>query len=160
MIPEKVKRILDAYNLHAVEFEESSTSTASQAAHKFGVEVGQIAKSLLFIGKNGTYYLAVCSGDRKIISSKMKKVIGMKSRMANRDETFAATGFLPGGVCPFGVGDIKIIIDTYLARFETIYPAAGTDSSGVPMTFNDLVKITEGVVCDFTDSFENTTEKR
>ena len=56
MIPEKVKAVLDAHNLRAVEFEEGSTSTAKAAAEKLGVIVGQIAKSLLLIGKNGLFH--------------------------------------------------------------------------------------------------------
>ena len=37
-----------------------------------------------------------------------------------------------------------IFIDRSLSAYETIYPAAGTDSSGVPMTFDVLVAITGG----------------
>jgi len=154
MIPDKVQKVLKENNLSAIEFEEGTTPTAKMAADKLGVTVGQIAKSLLFIGKNGRFYLAVCSGDRKISSSKLKKVIGVKARMANRDETYGATEFYPGGVCPFGLKDIEIIIDEHLKEFEMIYPAAGTDSSGVPMTFEQLVRITGGRVSDFTIPYD------
>lgn len=62
----------------------------------------------------------------------------------------AATGFGLGGVCPFGIdGSIRIFIDRSLSQYATIYPAAGTDSSGVPMTFDQLVTITGGAVGDF-----------
>lgn len=150
MIPEKVKSVLDAHNLRAVEFEEGSTSTAKAAAEKLGVIVGQIAKSLLLIGKNGLFYLILCPGDRKISSSKLKSVIGVKSRMANAEETFQATGFHPGGVCPFGVEGVHILLDESLKKYATIYPAAGNSASGVPMTFNQLLDITDGQVCDCT----------
>jgi prolyl-tRNA editing enzyme YbaK/EbsC (Cys-tRNA(Pro) deacylase) len=53
-------------------------------------------------------------------------------------------------VCPFGVdGTISILIDRSLSAHDAIYPAAGTDSSGVPMTFDVLVAITGGCVGDF-----------
>lgn len=148
MIPDKVKKILSKYGLKAIEFEPGSTPTAQLAAQRFGVEVGQIAKSLLFITKDGTPFIVICSGDRKIVSSKLKKVTGKKSRMANAEETKKLTGFSPGGVCPFGVENIKIYIDKSLLNYDKIYPAAGTDASGVPMTFNQLAEITGGTVCD------------
>lgn len=151
MIPEKVRKVLENYNLNAMEFEEGSTPTAVMAAQKFGVRVGQIVKSLLFIGKNGRFYLVLCSGDRKVSSSKLKQCIGTKSRMANKDETLKATGFSPGGVCPFGVTGIDILIDRHIKDYDTIYPSAGTDASGVPMTFEQLLLITGGRVCDVTD---------
>lgn len=70
--------------------------------------------------------------------------------MANGEETLGATGFEPGAVCPFGVdGTISVFIDRSLSTYDTIYPAAGTDSSGVPMTFDLLVAITGGSVGDF-----------
>jgi prolyl-tRNA editing enzyme YbaK/EbsC (Cys-tRNA(Pro) deacylase) len=154
MIPDKVKRVLDENNLQAVEFEEGSTPTALSAAMKFGVEVGQIAKSILFLGKDGRFFLVVCPGDRKISGSKLKRVVGVKSRMANSDETLRETDFLPGGVCPFGIHGIEIYLDENLKEYDTIYPAAGTNSSGVPMTFGQLSEITGGQVCDLTIPFE------
>jgi prolyl-tRNA editing enzyme YbaK/EbsC (Cys-tRNA(Pro) deacylase) len=151
MIPENVVRALAAHGLAPLEFEAGSTATAPLAAARIGVRVGQIAKSLLFLGKDGRHAMLVCPGDHKVSSSKMKAALGFKTRMANAEETLQATGFEPGGVCPFGIDTgIAILVDQGLAQYETIYPAAGTDNSGVPMTFPQLVAITGGRVGDFT----------
>ena len=150
MIPEKVKKVLDANGLAAKEFAPGSTATSVLAAEQLGVAVGQIAKSLLFVGKDGRHFLVLCPGDRKLSSSKLKALTGMKSRMASLEEAFSATGFGPGGVCPFGIdAGIAIYVDRSLAQYATIYPAAGTDASGVPMTFAQLSAITGGTVGDF-----------
>ena len=150
MIPQKVREVLDRHGLTAIEFEAGSTATSVLAAGKLGVTVGQIAKSLLFLGKDGRYFLVVCPGDRRVSSSKLKAATGAKSRMARADEAMAATGFGPGGVCPFGIDSgILIFIDASLRQYATVYPAAGTDSSGVPMTFDQLVSIAGGTVGDF-----------
>ncbi len=150
MIPEKVQAILKRYDLQAIEFEPGSTPTAVLAAEKLGVEVGNIAKSLLFVAKDGRYFMVVCPGDRKVNNSKLKAAIGIKTRMADAEQTRAATGFQAGGVCPFGVEGIEILLDTSLQNYATIYPAAGTDSSGVPMSFEELRRITGGRICDCT----------
>lgn len=151
MIPDKVKAILDANGLAALEFEEGSTPTAESAAAKIGVEVGQIAKSLLFRGASGRAAMVVCAGDKKISSGKVKRLCGEKMSMTSAEETFALTGFWPGGVCPFGVENIPIYIDESLSQWETIYPAAGTNSTGVPMTFAQLLSIAGGTACSVTD---------
>jgi prolyl-tRNA editing enzyme YbaK/EbsC (Cys-tRNA(Pro) deacylase) len=150
MIPEKVQKVLSARGITAREFAPGSTATSVLAAQQLGVKVGQIAKSLLFVGKDGRYFMVICPGDRRVSSSKLKAVTGVKSRMASGEEALAATGFGPGGVCPFGLdAGVALYIDRSLSTYETIYPAAGTDSSGVPMTFDTLVSITGGGVGDF-----------
>ena len=150
MIPEKVRSILDANGLAAAEFAPGSTATSVLAAQQLGVTVGQIAKSLLFVGRDGRFFMVVCPGDKRLSNSKLKAVTGVKSRMASVQEALDATGFGPGGVCPFGIErSIPLFIDQSLSQYPTIYPAAGTDSSGVPMTFDKLVGMTGGTVGDF-----------
>jgi prolyl-tRNA editing enzyme YbaK/EbsC (Cys-tRNA(Pro) deacylase) len=150
MIPDKVRTVLAAHGLTAAEFAPGSTATSVLAAQQLGVAVGQIAKSMLFAGKDGRFFIVVCPGDRRLSSAKLKAATGVKSRMASAEEALAATGFGPGGVCPFGIGpDIRVFVDRGLSGYPTIYPAAGTDSSGVPMTFEKLVAITAGTVGDF-----------
>jgi prolyl-tRNA editing enzyme YbaK/EbsC (Cys-tRNA(Pro) deacylase) len=151
MIPARVKTILDDNGLSVLEFEEGSTPTAELAAGKIGVSIGQIAKSMLFKGKNGEYFLVVCAGDKKVKSSKLKKIVGIKTRMASPEETLEQTGYPPGGVCPFGLSGIRLFIDRSLEAYETVYPAAGTAASGVPMTFDQLVGVSAGEICDVTD---------
>lgn len=148
MIPDKVKRVLDFHGLSALEFEEGSTPTAATAAQKIGVNVGQIAKSLVFKGISGKAVLIVCAGDRKISSGKLKRLCGEKMSMTSTEETFAITGFYPGGVCPFGIEGVDIFIDQSLYAWDIVYPAAGTDSTGVPITPGKLAAVTRGSPCD------------
>lgn len=152
MIPDKVKATLDAHGLAAIELEPGSTATSTAAAEKLGCAVGQIAKSLLFLGKDGSKFMVLAPGDRRISQSKLKAVVGVKFRMTRPEETWKATGFEPGGVCPFGIdSSIRVFVDEGLARYGTIYPAAGTSSSGVPMSFEQLVAITRATLGDFVE---------
>ena len=148
MIPRKVKTILDENGLIPLEFESGSTPTSELAAAKIGCDVGQIAKSMLFKGKDGLFRLIVCPGDRRVDNKKLKKTLGVQARMATAEETESITGFRPGAVCPFGIEGLEIFIDDGLRRFEVIYPAAGTNASGVPTNFDELATIIAGLSCD------------
>ena len=148
MIPEKVKLVLDQHDLKALEFEAGSTPTSELAAAKIGCEVGQIAKSMLFKGKDGQFRLIVCAGDKRVDNKKLKAALGVKARFATAEETEAETGFRPGGVCPFGIDCLPILIDKSLSRFEVIYPAAGNDASGVPVSFGALQELVSAECCD------------
>ncbi len=148
MIPEKVAGILSQHGLEALEFEEGSTPTAETAAARIGVAVGSIAKSILMRGKDGVYRLFVLAGDMRISSKKVKLLTGVKHSMSNGEETFAVTGFRPGGVCPFGLEGVQIYLDKSLKSYETVYPAAGNDATGVPIGYEKLLTITDARECD------------
>jgi len=148
MIPYNVQTVLDNHKLSAIEFEPGSTPTSLMAAEQLGVEVGQIAKSILMRGKDDTYRMFVLAGDRKISSGKVKRLTGVKHSLAGAVETQEVTGFLPGSVCPFAVDAVEIFLDSSLKKWPTVYPAAGTDSSGVPVTFDQLLEICNAVEVD------------
>ncbi len=151
MIPARIKIILDDNNLTALEFEEGSTPNSVTAAAKIGVEVGQIAKSLLFKGRDGRFFMIVCAGDCRTSSKKMKILTGIQTRMARPGELMDITGFKPGEVCPFGITKAEVFLDESLKAWKTIYPAAGTDSSGVPLTYERLMEITGAAACDVAE---------
>lgn len=150
MIPPKVQSILKRHNLTAIEFEENSTPTAPLAAARLGVEVGQIAKSMLFVSKRKRFYLVLLPGDRKVSSSKLKALVGEKTRMAGPEETLEVTGFPPGGVCPFGLEKLPVFLDRRLLEYTTVYPAAGNAASGVPVSPRQLAEITGAEAHDLT----------
>ena len=148
MIPERVQQVLDTHGLRVLEFEEGSTPTAATAAEKIGVEVGQIAKSILMKGKDDRYRLFVVAGNRKISSGAVKRLTGVKHRMSTAGETAEVTGYKPGGVCPFALPpEVEVYVDDSLADYETIYPAAGNDATGVPVSYSRLREITGAFEC-------------
>lgn len=151
MIPDKVQAVLAAGGLKALEFEPGSTPTAEMAAGRLGVEVARIAKSLLFKSKDGAYYLVVCPGDKRLPSSALKRVVGSKLSMTDAAETEAVTGYRPGGVCPYALSGVAILLDADLGNYDKVFPAAGTDATGVPTTLAQLVEMTGGRVVDFTE---------
>ena len=120
------------------------------AARRIGVETARIAKSLLFKDKSGGYRLVVCPGDKRLSSSALKRLIGSKVSMTDADETERVTGYRPGGVCPFALEGVEILIDRELETYPKIYPAAGTDATGVPLSFALLAKLTGGRIVDLS----------
>ena len=150
MIPEHVQQFLDRHGLRAITFAPGSTPTSEMAAAQLDVEVGQIAKSILMAGKDGCFRLVVLPGDKKVHTTKLKNITGCKHRMATAEETLEATGFPVGAVCPFDPDGLEVYLDQGLGLYGTVYPAAGTDASGVPVTLEQLASITGGTVCDLT----------
>jgi len=148
----KVQAYLDQYHLglKAIRLDEN-TATCELAAAALGVEVGQIAKTLVFKGKTG-YVLVVAAGDVRIDQKKIRQVIGSKVRMANPDEVLQVTGYPIGGVCPFDLKTpVRILLDDSLAQYSVVYAAAGTANSALPITLEQLREITGGEVVSLAD---------
>ncbi len=134
-------------NTKVIVFDFGTTKTAQMAADQLGVTVGQIAKSILFLADDEPV-LVVTSGDAKVNSSKIKKLLGKKPKMASAEECIDVTGFPPGGVCPFGLKNVRVLLDTSMERFDVVYAAAGTANTAVPVTIEQLLEVTDGEVVD------------
>lgn len=146
----KVQTYLDKFNLglKAIEF-EVSTHSSELAAQALGVEVGQIAKSLVFMAGEKPV-LVVTSGDMKVKEKKLKQLMQVsKVRFAAPEVVLELTGYPVGGVCPVALNKpMEIFIDSSLERFNIVYAAAGTPNSALPVTVDQLLKITGGQKAD------------
>lgn len=144
----RVRACLEAHGLAdgIVHFEES-TKTAQMAADAMGCELGQIVKSLVFV-VDQTPVVALVAGDRRGDAGAIAhEAGGTSAHFADADTVRAATGYAIGGVSPFDLpGDLPVFVDASLTRFETVYPAGGTPSSMVRMTFEQLLEVTGGRV--------------
>ena len=139
MSVELVKNYLSAYGLadRVIEFEVSS-ATVALAAQALGCEEAHIAKTLSFM-QGDKAVLIVMAGDARIDNSRYKLRFSQKAKMLTPDEAIQYTGHAVGGVCPFALPDgVTVWLDESLLRFETVYPAAGSASSAVRMTPQEL----------------------
>jgi prolyl-tRNA editing enzyme YbaK/EbsC (Cys-tRNA(Pro) deacylase) len=121
-----------------------STRTAKEAAAAVGVEVGQIVKSLVFMGESGPI-LCLCAGDRRVDTDKL----GPDVRQADGDEVREATGYAIGGVPPVGHDrPIPTVVDASLRRFERVWCAGGTPHAVFPVATEALIGAIPGARVD------------
>jgi Cys-tRNA(Pro) deacylase len=130
---------------------EDNTGTAELAAAALGVEVGQIAKTLLFL-TDGSPVMVVASGDVKIKGGRLKRLTGSsRVRMADPETVRRITGYGVGGVCPLALPDkMPIFLDESMKRFAVVYAAAGTPRSALPLNMEQLTAITGGEWADLS----------
>ncbi|MED4752632.1 YbaK/EbsC family protein [Brevibacillus choshinensis] len=147
---ERVERYVQQYESSLVPllFPEPM-KTSEEAATALGVEIGQIAKSILFRA-NEEYALFVAAGDVRIHAKQVKAAFnGVKAKMASPEEVETVTGFQVGAVCPFALQqEVPIFVDASLQRFSLVYTAAGIAESLLPVSFEQLLQMTNGRVID------------
>ena len=124
---------------------DTTARTASDAANSLKCEVGAIVKSLLFRA-DSSFLICLIAGDKRCSLNKLKKILKKKDvSMANADEVKAATGFSIGGVAPVAhITNLDILIDKSLSRFQYVFGAAGHSNCVFKITYNQLIKITNG----------------
>ena len=131
---------------------ENSARTANEAAASLNCEVGAIVKSLIFKTEN-SFILCLVSGDKKVSLNKIKKFLKVKDvSMADAEDVKKITGFTIGGVSPIGhLNKIDVYIDKSLERFSNLFAAAGHPNCIFKIDFLNLLKITKGLIKEFTE---------
>jgi prolyl-tRNA editing enzyme YbaK/EbsC (Cys-tRNA(Pro) deacylase) len=126
-----------------------STRTAAEAAAAVGAEVGQIVKSLVFVGPDGPV-VCLCAGDRRVDVEKL----GEGVRAARADEVREATGFAIGGVPPLGHDrPLPTVVDESLRRFPLVWCAAGTPRTVFSVQTERLLEaLPDATVRDVTEA--------
>ena len=136
---EKAKAHLEEYSLaDRIIVTDHSSATVAEAAEALGCEEAMIAKTLSFLqGEQPVLILA--DGLARIDNRKYKDRFGCKAKMIPADRVEPLVGHDIGGVCPFGVSEgVIVYLDESLRKHEIIYPAVGTDHSGVKLTIPEL----------------------
>ncbi len=145
-----VQKVQDAikalgFSIQVVEL-EATTRTSAEAAQAVGCKVEQIAKSLVFRGRQTEKpILIIASGSNRVNEKRMEEFISEPLAKADADFVRRHTGFVIGGVPPVGHPEkLKIFIDEDLLKYEEIWAAAGSPHAVFKLTPSDLVKMTGG----------------
>ena len=134
---------------------KESIDTGEHAAQQIGCSEAEIAKTLSFMVDEKPV-IVVMAGDGRVNSSKFKAQFHTKPSMVPRDRVEELIGFLPGGVCPFGVdGSIPIWLDVSMKRFMYVHPAGGNEYVSVELTPEELERASNAVGwCDVCKGWE------
>jgi prolyl-tRNA editing enzyme YbaK/EbsC (Cys-tRNA(Pro) deacylase) len=122
-----------------------SARTALDAANALGIEVGQVASSIVFKLPSGNPLLVITSGRHRVDTELVAKNLGVeKLHRADADFVKTASGFSIGGVSPVGwVNQPEItLIDQALNEYEVAWAAAGHPHSVYPTSFAELQRVT------------------
>ncbi|HEX8026580.1 MAG TPA: YbaK/EbsC family protein [Candidatus Limnocylindrales bacterium] len=156
-----IRRVVDAaarkgVDLRVVTFDES-THTAVEAAAAVRAELGQIVKSLVFVvPKDGGELEAVVvllSGSNRVDLPRLGAVLGRPDvRRATAKEANDLTGFVIGGIPPFGHDRrVRVVMDPDLGRFETVWAAAGLPNAVFQCTPSELRMLADAHVAPIAE---------
>lgn len=143
---DRVVAALAEHDLHPeVVWLDDAVTTAPLAAAAVGVEVGQIANSLVFT-LDAEPLLVLTSGAHRVDTEWLGARLGGTIARASKESVRAATGQVIGGVAPLGhPAPVRTIVDTELDRYDEVWAAAGHAKTVFPTSFAQLLRISGGV---------------
>lgn len=127
----------------------STAPTAQAAADQLGCSIGAIANSLVF-SADGQPLLVMTSGAHRVDTVALAELLGVATiERATAEQVRTWTGQAIGGVAPLGhPAPIGTLVDIMLSTYDLVWAAAGHPHTVFPMTFDELVRITEGTIVE------------
>ena len=145
-----VKRVVAAMETFSIKGEirvlSETAKSAAEAAAGLGIEVGQIASSIIFKLPDETPLLVITSGRHRVDTELVANKLGIeKLERVDADYVKEKSGFSIGGVAP--IGWIKTpsitLIDEALNDYEVVWAAAGHPHAVFPTSYSELLSCTE-----------------
>jgi prolyl-tRNA editing enzyme YbaK/EbsC (Cys-tRNA(Pro) deacylase) len=144
-----VRRFLEAADSLGVKGEinilAETARTAIDAANGLGIEVGQIASSLIFKLPSGNPLLIITSGRHRVDTDLVAKNLGI-AELGRADANYVkeVSGYSVGGVSPLGwISRPEIIlIDEALNDYEVIWAASGHPHAVYPTSYTEIIACT------------------
>jgi prolyl-tRNA editing enzyme YbaK/EbsC (Cys-tRNA(Pro) deacylase) len=144
-----VKRFKEAADSLGVKGEinilAETARTAIDAANGLGIEVGQIASSLIFKLPSGNPLLIITSGRHRVDTDLVAKNLDIPE-LGRADANYVkeVSGYSVGGVSPIGwITTPEItLIDLALNDYEIVWAASGHPHAVYPTSYTELIACT------------------
>jgi Cys-tRNA(Pro)/Cys-tRNA(Cys) deacylase len=140
-----------AFTAHRYEVDEHATSYGEAAAAALGVPPGRVFKTLVAtVDGRLTVGVVPVSGslDLKALAA---AVGGKRGSMADPADAQRATGYVTGGISPFGQRSrLPVVVDVSARGWPTVFVSGGRRGLQVEVAPDDLIRLTAATEADIS----------
>jgi Cys-tRNA(Pro) deacylase len=131
--------------------------TVALAARAAGVPENHILKTLLFVGDNGEFVIAITHGTRRIDRRQLARAAMVQNpRPADPADVLTVTGYPPGGVAPLGLPvSLPVLVDAATAELSNAYGGGGQEHLLLRVQVSDVISCNNALVADITERPED-----
>jgi Cys-tRNA(Pro) deacylase len=132
---------------------KGETVHTADAAAKTGLDIKRVAKSLVLVDQDKQPILAIIPGDCRLSFEKLRDALRLKKvRLVPFEEAEKYSGYPPGATPMVRHKEkMRVVIDTKLTSFETIYGGGGTRTQLLEMRTTDVITLNKALVADVTE---------
>ncbi len=156
-------RLLDkakvSYELRAYDYDPDDLN-ATHAADSFGLEYGQVFKTLVLRGDRNGLFVCVVPSNSTVDLKKAAKASGNKSaEMLHVKDLLENTGYIRGGCSPLGMKKhFPTYIDQSVEQWQSITVSAGQRGLMVQLAPQDIIRVAQMTVADIA-KFDTSVEE-
>jgi Cys-tRNA(Pro)/Cys-tRNA(Cys) deacylase len=137
------------FTLHEYAHDPRSESFGLEAATELGLDPDRVYKTLM-ASADGRLVVAVVPVSGRLDLKALARAAGAaKAVMADGREAERATGYVLGGISPFGQKrQHPTVVDETVELWDTVYVSGGRRGLDVEIAPADLVEVTGSIVAD------------
>lgn len=140
-----------AFTVHEYGHDKNAVSYGLEAAEKLGVEADRVFKTLL-ASLDGRLVVGIVPVTALLDLKALARALGgSKAEMADVRDAERATGYVAGGISPFGQKrDHPMVVDETAHLWDSVYVSGGRRGLDVEIAPADLVEVTGAIVGDIS----------
>ena len=138
-----------AFSVHDYAHDPRSVGFGLEAAAALGLDPDRVYKTLM-VNADGRLVVAVVPVSGMLdLKALARAVDASKAAMADVKEAERATGYVAGGISPFGQKrPHPTVVDESVELWDTVYVSGGRRGLDVEIAPADLVEVTGAIVAD------------
>lgn len=142
-----------AHRLHEYHHDPRADSFGLEAASELGLDPDRVYKTLM-ADADGRLVVAVVPVSGRLDLKALARAVGAsKASMADVRAAERATGYVAGGISPFGQKKAHpTVVDETVELWDTVYVSGGRRGLDVEIAPADLVEVTGAIVADVSRS--------
>jgi Cys-tRNA(Pro)/Cys-tRNA(Cys) deacylase len=135
------------YALHPYAHDPKASSFGVEAAAALDVSPDRVFKTLIVSVDDHLVVAVVPVSGSLNLKALAAAVNGKHAELADASRVERTTGYVPGGVSPFGQRkSLPTVVDETAMRYETVFVSGGRRGLDVEVAPEDLVRLTSAVV--------------
>jgi prolyl-tRNA editing enzyme YbaK/EbsC (Cys-tRNA(Pro) deacylase) len=134
---------------------DKDVPTSEIAAEVFGMDISDVAKTLIIKTGNAEVVALVLRGNDRIDQAAVKAVTKCKKfRFCTAEETLAFTSYPAGGIPPIGLGPLvpRVVVDSKVMRKEWVIGGGGARPKLIKLTPALLVQLSFALIADISST--------
>lgn len=140
-----------AFTLHEYDHDRNAVSYGLEAAEMLGVEADRVFKTLL-ASLDGRLVVGVVPVTARLDLKALARALGgSRAEMAEVRAAERATGYVAGGISPFGQKRAHpTVVDETVQLWDTVYVSGGRRGLDLEIAPDDLVEVTGAILRDIS----------
>jgi prolyl-tRNA editing enzyme YbaK/EbsC (Cys-tRNA(Pro) deacylase) len=129
---------------------KTPTETVEESCKALNCEPENIVKSMVVTDRKGQYYLVLLQGDRKIKTTKLKRLLSVKDvKLASPVEVKEQTGYVIGDVPPISV-ELPAIVDELVLNQKMVYAGGGAPQKLIHVSVEEMIDCVHPLIADIS----------